>query len=111
MPMATRIRAVPSTWALHLAGVAAAVAAAQGVPAPVPVAPAADAEAVAKLLLAGERKAVLLGNAAAQHPHDLRARGLLRGQVVLIGQVRPLRSGLLARTVIIVVAFASHGGA
>jgi NADH-quinone oxidoreductase subunit G len=68
MPTATRIRAVPSSWALHLAGIAAAIAAATGVAAPVAVAPAAEAEAIAKLLLSGERKAVLLGNAAAQHP-------------------------------------------
>ncbi|MBL8341423.1 MAG: NADH-quinone oxidoreductase subunit G, partial [Rubrivivax sp.] len=68
MTTATRIRAVPSAWALHLAGIAAAVAAAQGVAAPLTVTPGAEALAVAQLLLGGERKAVLLGNAAVQHP-------------------------------------------
>jgi NADH-quinone oxidoreductase subunit G len=68
MPTALRIRAVPSAWALHLAGIAAAVAAAKGLVSPVTVTPGVEAQAVAKLLLGGERKAVLLGNAAAQHP-------------------------------------------
>ena len=68
MPMATRINAVPSQWAGRLAQVAAAVAAACDVTAPVAATPDADAQAIAKLLLGGERKALLLGNAAAQHP-------------------------------------------
>jgi NADH-quinone oxidoreductase subunit G len=68
MPTATRIRAVPSVWLMQLAGVAAAVAAAKGVAAPLAATPSAEARAVAQLLLGGERKAVLLGNAAAQHP-------------------------------------------
>ncbi len=68
LPVAVRLLGAPSGWAAQLAQVAAAVATAQGVPAPVPATPGAEAQAVAKLLLAGERKAVLLGNAAAQHP-------------------------------------------
>jgi NADH-quinone oxidoreductase subunit G len=53
-----------------LAQVAAAVATVRGLPAPVPVqgAPSAAAQAIAASLLSGERKAVFLGNAAAQHP-------------------------------------------
>jgi NADH-quinone oxidoreductase subunit G len=48
--------------------VGAAVAAARGVAAPVAGTATAQAQAVAASLLGGERRAVLLGNAAAQHP-------------------------------------------
>ncbi len=68
MPMGTRLVAAPSAWPALLAEVAAAIAAAQGVAAPVDVQPGEAAEAVARSLLSGEHKAVLLGNAAAQHP-------------------------------------------
>jgi NADH-quinone oxidoreductase subunit G len=51
-----------------LADVAAAVAQAKGVPAPAQGQAHEAAQAAAQALLAGERKAVLLGNAAAQHP-------------------------------------------
>ena len=51
-----------------LAEVAAALAQAKGVAAPVPADPGDAAQAIAASLLSGERKAVLLGNAAAQHP-------------------------------------------
>jgi len=68
LPVALRLQAVPSAWASQLAQVAAAVAAAQGVPAPVAATPSAEADSLAVMLLSGERKAVLLGNAAAQHP-------------------------------------------
>jgi NADH-quinone oxidoreductase subunit G len=68
MPVDARITAAPGDWARALAQVAAAIGMAKGVAAPV----AADADdaarAVAELLMSGERKAVLLGNAAAQHP-------------------------------------------
>lgn len=59
-------------WAQALADIAVAVAQAKGVPAPVAggTAPApAQAQAIAQALLAGERKAILLGNAAAHHGH------------------------------------------
>ena len=70
MPMGTNLVAAPSQWVAALAQVAAVVAAARGVPAPVPVQgePAAAAQAIAASLLSGSRKAVFLGNAAAQHP-------------------------------------------
>jgi len=68
MPMAGRLTAAPSAWAQVLADVAAAVAAAKGVEAPVAGQASDAAQAVANALLGGERKAVLLGNAAAQHP-------------------------------------------
>jgi NADH-quinone oxidoreductase subunit G len=68
MPVAARITAAPAGWAQSLADVAACVAAAKGIAAPLPGTPKADAQAVADALLSGDRKAILLGNAAAQHP-------------------------------------------
>jgi len=68
MPVAHKITAAPGAWVQSLAEVAAAVAVAKGVAAPVDTTPSSDAQAVANALLSGERKAVLLGNAAAQHP-------------------------------------------
>jgi NADH-quinone oxidoreductase subunit G len=68
MPVAHKITAAPSAWVQSLAEVAAAVATAKGVAAPIDATPSSDAQALAKALLSGERKAVLLGNAAAQHP-------------------------------------------
>ena len=68
MPVATTLTAAPSAWANAMAEVAAAVAADKGVAAPVAATPSAQAKAIAQSLLSGERKAVLLGNAAAQHP-------------------------------------------
>jgi NADH-quinone oxidoreductase subunit G len=68
MPMAQRITAAPADWAQALADIAAAIAAGRGVPAPAAGTATDAAQAAAATLLAGERKAVLLGNAAAQHP-------------------------------------------
>ena len=66
MPVAASVVAAQD-WAQALADVAAAVAAAKGVQAPVAGQANAEAQAIANALLAGERKAVLLGNAAAHH--------------------------------------------
>lgn len=68
MPVAASVVAAKD-WAQALADVAAAVAEAKGVQAPVAGAANAEAQAIAAALLAGERKAVLLGNAAAHHGH------------------------------------------
>jgi len=54
-------------WAQTLADVATAIAAEKGVTAPCVGTASAQAQAIAKSLLGGERKAVLLGNAAAHH--------------------------------------------
>ncbi|MDP3702537.1 MAG: NADH-quinone oxidoreductase subunit NuoG [Hylemonella sp.] len=54
-------------WAQALANVAAAIAAEKGVSAPAAGQVTPEAQAIAKSLLGGERKAVLLGNAAAHH--------------------------------------------
>ncbi|HEX5738071.1 MAG TPA: NADH-quinone oxidoreductase subunit NuoG, partial [Hydrogenophaga sp.] len=68
MSVAQRIVNDSRLWVSELAGIAAAVAAEAGVQAPVAVEEVRDeARAIAKSLLSGERKAVLLGNAAAHH--------------------------------------------
>jgi NADH-quinone oxidoreductase subunit G len=54
-------------WVVALAGVAVAVAEAQGVAAPVSATPTETDRAIAKSLIGGEDKAILLGNAAAHH--------------------------------------------
>lgn len=56
-------------WAQALADIAAAVAQIKGVQAPAAAQSNVEADAIAHALLAGERKAVLLGNAAAHHAH------------------------------------------
>lgn len=68
MPVAQRVTAAPSGWVAALAGVAAAVAAQAGVAAPLAAEPNEAARAIAASLAGGQRKAVLLGNAAVQHP-------------------------------------------
>ena len=67
MPIGTSLSAEPGQWARLLAEVAAAVAAQTGVAAPAAGTASDAAQAVARSLLASERKAVLLGNAAAHH--------------------------------------------
>ncbi|WP_322020903.1 MULTISPECIES: NADH-quinone oxidoreductase subunit NuoG [unclassified Burkholderia] len=71
IPTAKRIVAAPSAWLDELAGVAAAVAQLRGVALPdalAGVAASPAAQAVAQSLVNGERRAVLLGNAAVRHP-------------------------------------------
>jgi NADH-quinone oxidoreductase subunit G len=68
MPVAQHITAAPSEWLSALANIAAAVAQARGLPQPLAGQATDAAKAVANALLSGERKAILLGNAAAQHP-------------------------------------------
>ncbi len=69
MPIATTLTAAPSGWVSALAEIAAAVAATQDVAPPVAgVEPSVQAKAIAASLLTGDRKAILLGNAAVQHP-------------------------------------------
>ena len=68
MPVANQLTVAPSGWPQALADVAAAVAEAKGVQAPATGTVSAAAKAVANSLLSGQRRALLLGNAAAQHP-------------------------------------------
>jgi NADH-quinone oxidoreductase subunit G len=74
LPVATQMSVAPSAWVQALADVAAAVAQARGIAAPIAAQGSEQARAIAASLLEGERKAVLLGNAAAQHPQ---ARSML----------------------------------
>ena len=70
MPVANTLISDSGNWAQALAEVAAAIAAEKAIAAPVAVSSmvAGDiAKAIAKSLLGGERKAILLGNAAAHH--------------------------------------------
>ena len=67
MPVAHKLLVDPSDWVQALAGIAAAIAAQEGVEAPVPVPVSDEMRAIANSLLGGERKVVLLGNAAAHH--------------------------------------------
>ncbi len=72
MPVANRITAAPSQWLNAMLEIAAAIALSRGVPAPAQATPSDAASAVAASLLSGQRKMVLLGNAAAQHPQAAR---------------------------------------
>ncbi len=74
MPVANGVVAAPAAWAGALADVAAVIAADKGVAAPVAGQASDSAKAIAKSLMGGERKAILLGNAAAHHAD---ASGLL----------------------------------
>ena len=82
MPMAQRITAAPADWVQALADIATAVAASTGAQAPLAGQATEAARAAAAALASGERKAILLGNAAAQHPQaqDLLALAQWIGQ-------------------------------
>ena len=67
MPVANTVTLPAAQWAQALADVATAIAADKGVAAPALGNATDAAKAIAKSLLGGERKAVLLGNAAAHH--------------------------------------------
>jgi len=67
MPVANTLVAEATHWTQALAGIAAAVAESKGVAAPVAATIDDAARAIAASLLGGDRKAVLLGNAAAHH--------------------------------------------
>ena len=67
LPVANTILCDTSTWVQALADVAAAVASDKGVTPPVKGTASEAAKAIAQSLLGGDRKAILLGNAAAHH--------------------------------------------
>ena len=69
MPIAHQSMGAAGTWAQSLAKIAAAIAVEKGVTALVPAKADAATTAIALSLLSGERKAILLGNAAAHHPN------------------------------------------
>ena len=71
MPVANKIIRAPSQWVAALAEVAVAIAEARSMAAPAgfdQVRASPEAKQTAASLLSGEPRAVLLGNAAAQHP-------------------------------------------
>jgi len=67
LPVANTLVADSGVWVQALAQVAASVAREKGVASPWHVATSVESDAIARSLLGGERKAVLLGNAAAHH--------------------------------------------
>ncbi|WP_394790880.1 NADH-quinone oxidoreductase subunit NuoG [Rhodoferax sp.] len=67
MPVANRVTVPAGEWLQALANVAVAIAEDKGVTAPFAGEATVAAKAIAKSLQGGERKAVLLGNAAAHH--------------------------------------------
>ena len=67
IPVANTLLCNDSHWAQALADVAAAIAAEKGVSSPVVGTATPVAQDIARSMLGGERKAILLGNAAAHH--------------------------------------------
>ena len=68
MTMASQTSVAPSGWVQALADIAAAIGAGNGAQPPLPGTATDEAKTVAASLAGGDRKAILLGNAAAQHP-------------------------------------------
>ena len=71
MPVANKLIAAPSDWVALLGEVAVAVAQSKQIDAPAELAqlqPSPTAKQIAAGLLSGEPRAIVLGNAAAQHP-------------------------------------------
>lgn len=69
MPITNQWIGNAGTWAQSLAMIVAAVAEEKGVPSPVSVHADEVTADIAKSLLSGDRKAILIGNAAAHHPN------------------------------------------
>jgi NADH-quinone oxidoreductase subunit G len=67
MALKQEIQAAPADWLVQLQGIASAVAELAQVASPNAAVASAQAQAIAKSLVGGERKAILLGNAAAHH--------------------------------------------
>ena len=67
MPIANQVTAHAGQWVEILAAVAASVASAKGVECFVAAEPSSASDAIARSLMTGERKAILLGNSAAHH--------------------------------------------
>ena len=79
IPTAKTIVAAPSAWVDTLAGIAAAVAQARNVALPqgaAGVEATAAAQEIAASLASGEKRAVLIGNSAVQHPEFARIHAL-----------------------------------
>jgi NADH-quinone oxidoreductase subunit G len=118
MTVAERAISAPSNWTLQLAEIASAVAQIKGRPAPTDVKPGQIARRIADSLCSGANAAILLGNAAIQHPRSgaigawaqwiaeaVGARfGVLGEGANSVGgyfaAARPVRGGLNARTML-----------
>lgn len=73
MPIANKLICAPSAWLSSLVGIMLAVAEIKGVSAPVSKTTISDAaRAIATDLLAGEKNAIMLGNAVTGHPESLK---------------------------------------
>jgi NADH-quinone oxidoreductase subunit G len=95
IPLAHKAIVAPGAWVRAMAQIAAAVAQARGVAAPVAgVQPDESARGIAASLLAGKRTAILLGNAAADHPQAAQ----LQAWAQWIGQACGARFGFLGAT-------------
>ena len=68
IPLAGHVEAAPSQWLTVLTDIAAGVAAARGTTSPFGGEASDATRTIVESLFGGERKAILLGNAAAQHP-------------------------------------------
>jgi NADH-quinone oxidoreductase subunit G len=92
LPLTARAIVRPGAWVQMLAEVAAVVAAIQGIAAPVAGINASEsAQKIAASLCSGERAAILLGNAAAQHPQAAQ----LHAWVAWIAQATGARFGVI----------------
>ncbi|MCK6427906.1 MAG: molybdopterin-dependent oxidoreductase, partial [Burkholderiaceae bacterium] len=92
MPLAGKAIVSPDAWVRALAEIAAAVAQSKGIAAPVGgVAPGEAAKTIAASLASGRNAAILLGNAAAQHPHAAQ----LQAWVQWLAQALGCRFGFL----------------
>ena len=93
MPVASKVIVKPSEWAHALCEIAVAIATERGERAPVEGVSATErAKSVATSLLTGERKAILLGSAALQHPEATQ----LRAWAQWIGRATGATVGVLA---------------
>ena len=114
MPVAAKMIAAPSAWLQALGEIMAAVSAAKTVPLPAGfsnIEPSESAKLIAASLLSGEPRAIMLGNAAAQHPQA----SLLHAAAQWLAEQTGARLGYLtegANTVggHVIQAFPAKGG-
>jgi NADH-quinone oxidoreductase subunit G len=92
MPLAARAIVRPSAWVRTLAEIAAAVASLKGIAAPVAGIEAGEvAQKIAASLCSGQQAALLIGNAAVQHPQAAQ----LQAWVAWIARATGARHGVL----------------
>ncbi|RTL25350.1 MAG: NADH-quinone oxidoreductase subunit G [Burkholderiales bacterium] len=94
IPVKQRVTVAPSAWAQALGDVAVAVANQLGVAIPCNGTATDAAKAIAASLLSGQNKAILLGNAAAQHPQAASLQALAQW----IAQQTGARFGFLSES-------------